>query len=217
MSRQVQMLFSDTLAAATRPNADTAHAALITDINLQFLLLLREQAASDAPIAALPQALAELRPVWASLNNECATRLAACPYVLIDPCFDDIPHWSRGNTPQVQDESPQWATQLFSGARGLSLTRLLVTCGWHMAHSNPQLAALTLGMPAAVGQVLRSTPLHRLDGLAEQARRWFGMRWPRHTAIWRGLLSAATTADDMLLRQVQLQGLQRLAGEALRA
>jgi len=85
---------------------------------------------------------------------------------------------------------------------------------WHLARSNRVTARVIFGMSALTAERIAATRLTDLEGLAELAPGWIVPRWEQQPNVWRQLIAAACRGQPLLLRQVQLRGLQLLARTA---
>ena len=62
---------------------------------------------------------------------------------------------------------------------------------------------------------MRYDGLDEIDRIAQKRFRHVRPRWDDRPAVWRRLLLAAETDDEKLMHEVNLHGLQLLAGELL--
>lgn len=205
----------------------------VAEINLHGIRLLR---ASLAAGGELPAALGGQRGAWCGLDEPAQQRLAACPWLLFDACFDDVPRWRRAlllGVHEARSEMPlaslpgaplaqaarrqagdsvqrEQCVQLEDDLRGFC--RLLLNYAWHLSRAAPLAAALVLGMPAETRVLLRAQGLPAIDVFSAQACGWVQLRWAQLPAAWQPLLQAARSGDAAALHQAQLHGLQRIAG-----
>ena len=96
----------------------------------------------------------------------------------------------------------------------MQLARATIMLGWHSlrAHRN---AACLLGMNPTVAEVIADLSLTDIDGIVDRRFRHLRPRWEDRLAVWRQLLQAAQSPDIRQTREVNLRGLQLLAGELL--
>ncbi len=202
----------------------------IAEINLHGIRLLR---ASLAAGGELPAALAGQRDAWCGLDEPAQQRLAACPWLLFDACFDDVARWRRAlmlgvhearpelplaslhaapvqHGARLQQGAPAQVAELEQDLRGFC--RLLLNYAWHLSRAAPLAAAFALGIPAETRALLRAQGLPAIDAFSAQACSWVQLRWAQLPAAWHALLQAARSGDAPALHQAQLHGLQRIAG-----
>jgi hypothetical protein len=184
----------------------------VAEINTLMLEILRARAAAEDE--ASPRLVSGLRELWRALDAPAQQRLARCPYLLLDAGFSCRERWEwpaadRG----VMDGGG--ARGYFASPRGVVLVRRTLVFAWHLARSNRLTARVLLGMSAGCAERVAATALRDLEALAELAPAWVAPRWEQQPAIWRQMMRAALDGRDAHLKQVQLRGLQLLAGAAV--
>jgi hypothetical protein len=210
---------------------DDALLAPVAEINEQMLdclraMVLRDEQGNAEPggfgahggvavlAGAAPKLVNDLRSQWRQLDSRAQRRLSACPYLLLDGGFTQAGRWERIAGSGVMDAGLR--ERYFSGAAGIALVRRTLLLAWHLARSNRLMASVVLGMDAASAERIALTRLKDLEALAELAPAWIAPRWVQQPIIWRQLIAAARADDPLTLRQVQLRGLQLLAGPRVR-
>jgi hypothetical protein len=203
---------------------DEALLGPVADINERLLeclrqaaLALREQAAAPLSVASVgadaggrtPALLSALAPLWRALDAPAQRRLASCPYLLIDAGFGQPERWER-LLPAAVCDAPAGPGYLAT-PEGVALVRRTLLFAWHLARSNRLGARVLLGMSPTAAERIADSRLQDLDGLAEHGCAWVAPRWAQQPAVWRALLGAAL-GPPARLREVQLRGLQLLAG-----
>ncbi|HXN11337.1 MAG TPA: hypothetical protein VN859_08845 [Steroidobacteraceae bacterium] len=176
-----------------------------------------------APVTAINHALLELlcapAPVrrtaltqlCCGLDPEARSRLARCPYVLLDAGFGAPEHWpSSGRAPGAVRESGP-AGGYFSSRQGIALVRRTLVFAWHLARANPFSARILFGMATPCAPCVAASRLEDLEELAELCPAWVAPRWEAQPQVWRQLVHAARAGHVSQLRQAQLRGLQLLA------
>jgi hypothetical protein len=195
---------------------DSALLGPVAEINEQMLEWLRVAAvtaaaagdASDSGKPA-PRLVTLLSEDWRRLDAKAQRRLSACPYLLLDAGFAQPQRWEWLLSAQVMDASVRCG--YFSGRGGVALVRRTLLLAWHLARSNRVTARVILGMSALAAERIASARLADLEALAELAPGWIVPRWEAQPNVWRQLIGAACRGQPLLLRQVQLRGLQLLA------
>jgi hypothetical protein len=187
----------------------------IGDLNRHLLELLVATARGEATGLATPLVTA-LRSQWLELSPEGLRRLAGCPYLLLELAVGDTAGAAGANA-GIHEPAP--ATRHVSvamrpGPVGELLRRALLLA-WHFAHTNPLAVRITLGFSAADCAGLAALPLPALEQLAAGASASPRLRWEDRLEIWQQLLLAAGDTPPRRLRQLQLRGLQLLAGRLL--
>ena len=192
---------------------DSALLAPVAEINEQMLECLRQMAAEALPESgAAPRLVTALREDWRRLDAGAQRRLAACPYLLLDAGFAQPQRWDWMGAAGVMDATVR--SGYFSGRGAVALVRRTLVLAWHLARSNRVTARVIFGMSALTAERIAATRLTDLEGLAELAPGWIVPRWEQQPNVWRQLIAAACRGQPLLLRQVQLRGLQLLARTA---
>jgi hypothetical protein len=187
----------------------------VLELNEQGLALLAEQGAARGR-AACPL-LREVAELWRMLDPEARHRAAGCPYLLLDAGFADPPRWRVCVPGQVGDSAPFAYAAFFTVPTAAEMARLVFTCAWHLARSEPAAARLLLGMPAATAALISGYTLRQIQLLAERRLDWLRPRWPARAEVWRDLLIAAAAGEGPALERARLRGLTLLAAETFHA
>ena len=181
---------------------DSGLLAPVTAINRQLLELLCE------PVPSLRSPLTQL---CNGLTPDARSRLARCPYVLLDAGFATPEHWSpSGRQPGAVREAGS-PGGYFGSRQGIALVRRTLVFAWHLARANPFSARILLGMAGACAPCVAASRLEDLEELAELCPAWVVPRWEAHPQVWQQLVHAARDGQVSQLRQAQLRGLQLLA------
>ncbi len=159
--------------------------------------------------ARAPALLSALAPLWRALDATAQRRLAACPYLLIDAGFGEPARWER-LLPAAVCDAPAMPGY-FATPEGVALVRRTLLFAWHLARSNRLGARVLLGMGPTAAERIADSRLQDLEGLAERGCSWVAPRWAQQPQVWRALLEAVPGPPERL-REVQLRGLQLLAG-----
>jgi len=183
----------------------------VVDLNRYLLSALMQAAALEPGTGEMPLAT-QLRAAWLQLSPLQLTRLADCPYVLIDAQFMAADRWARLLQPGVRDVSLTERSGTGRPALASPLIRRLLVLAWHLARSNPLAARITLGMSESCAVLIAGSRLETLEVLADARPDWIRPLWEDRPELWRQLLSAALSEYDSRLRPLQLRGLQLLAG-----
>jgi hypothetical protein len=172
----------------------------LRDLNHQFLDLTAARmtdwvAAHVAPLSATQRAAA-----------------AGCPYALFDLRFQDDGYWRL----RLQD-SEIW--RVADGAavddETLNFVRVALFYAWHVASGVGLKAQLLLGMNGATANAFRRIKVNQLPALVASEAVHLSARWSGCKAYWSALTGAASRADPVALRRVQLYGLQLAAAARL--
>jgi hypothetical protein len=169
-------------------------------------------AASGAASGLRSPIVLELRAEWRQLPRSGLQRLATCPYLLVDAAFAAPTHWRELLTGAVKD-----ATRAASSIETVStdLIRRTLVLAWHLTRANPLAACIRLGMNQECIELIAARSLHQLEALADTRPSWVRPRWENRVEVWRQLLCAACDDQSARLRQLQLRGLQLLAGSTI--
>jgi hypothetical protein len=181
---------------------DSALLAPVTAINRALLELLCEPA---------PPRRTGLTQLCCGLEPDARTRLARCPYVLLDAGFGAPERWPPSGRPPGAVREAGDGDGYFRSRQGIALVRRTLVLAWHLARANPFGARILLGMAAACAPCIAASRLEDLEELAELCPAWVAPRWEAQPHIWRQLVHAARSGQVSQLRQAQLRGLQLLA------
>jgi hypothetical protein len=86
---------------------------------------------------------------------------------------------------------------------------------WHVALSAGLKAQLLLGMSGSTVMAFRRITVSQLPALVATEAAHLSIRWSGCTAYWTALTAAASRADPVALRRIQLHGLQLAAAARL--
>ena len=197
---------SGTMHDTSMAVAEALLLAPVAELNEQLLRSVRAQARASR--ADSPPLVLLLQAQWSELEDSALTRLAACPYLLVDAGLARAERWERPPTLAVSDAARGGC---FVGDGGVALVRQALLFAWHLARSNRAAAHMLVGMSAACASRLASWRLQDLESLAELRPNWIAPRWQAQPLIWQQLMHAARRNEPMRLRQLQLRGLQLLA------
>jgi hypothetical protein len=143
-----------------------------------------------------------------------AQRAAAadCPYALFDLRFQDDGHWRL----RLQS-SGAWcvADETVVDDETTDFVRLAMFYAWHVALSAGLKAQLLLGMSGSTVTAFRRITVSQLPPLVATEAAHLSIRWSGCTAYWTALTAAASRADPVALRRIQLHGLQLAAAARL--
>jgi hypothetical protein len=184
----------------------------VAEINAFMLEILRATAAAEDH--STPRLVSGLRELWRELDAPAQQRLSHCPYLLLDAGFACRERWER-LAPERGVMDGGGARGYFASPRGVALVRRTLVFAWHLARSNRLPARVLLGMSAECAERIAGSALRDLEALAELAPAWVVPRWEQQPAIWRQMMRAALDGQDAHLKQVQLRGVQLLAGGAV--
>jgi hypothetical protein len=181
----------------------------LAEINLRFLELVARAAKGSAATLRTP-VVSLLRSEWRQLTPQRLAQLAECPYLLLDVGFATPACWS-GLAPAAVHEDAAPGGYRFAEAIGADLIRRVLVFAWHLARANPLAARVILGMSDECTALIAARRLPELERVAEARPEWIRPRWEDKPEVWRQLLLAASTGQQLRLRQFQLRGLQLLA------
>jgi hypothetical protein len=189
----------------------------IGELNSRLLELLAATARGQATGLVTPVVPA-LRAELLQLRADGLQRLASCPYLLLElgtGALDSV----AADASNIHEPSPANRALLATspGSPIHELTRRAFLMAWHFATTNPLAVRITLGFSAADCAVLGTLPLPAIEHLAAKASVTARLRWEDRIDVWRQLLLAAGDLQSRRLRQLQLQGLQLLAGRLLQS
>jgi hypothetical protein len=182
--------------------------AAVQQLNLQFIELLCERAATGAQNFPLPP---PLRERLASLPLQARLRLSASGTLLTDVGFSDPTRWrnvgTREETPST-DPTKVWASH--EDAMALAHSTLVVA--WYIVQASPSLAGVLLRMPSDTRIAYGTLGLSDVAHIARYHSDWLRPRWELNRDAWLSLLEAAISAGDGAPADTTLRSLQ-LAGD----
>jgi hypothetical protein len=209
---------ANSLSAAT-PLAQAWDASLqghIADLNLRLVELLAA-AAHDQETGLRTPVVSSLRGDWRRLGQAALGRLADCPYLLLDMGLAGEGSRPLSPAPLVGEPAPPLRRAATGTGRYLDLTQRALLTAWHFSHTSPLAARITLGISADACGAMASWRLPELERRAQSLSGRMCLRWESQLEIWRQLLGACADAQQRRLRQLQLRGLQLMAGDLLPA
>lgn len=172
--------------------------ASLLDLNSRFLELLASPVWHDERVSGPARRVA-------ALPRERRLAAANCPYALFDMRFEDEEFWvtrlQAVPLMRVADE-PALSRETIDFAR----TALFYA--WHVAGSKDKSAQLKLGMSECTATAFASTTVELMPMLAAAEAANLAPRWSSCHTYWSALAGAAERDDAMVLRRVQLYGLQ---------
>ena len=180
----------------------------LKDLNRRFLELVATGAGEwscGAGIAGIAARVAPLTPA----QREAA---ANCPYALFDLRFREAAHWQSRLR-----ESERWSV---ADGHAVDLptvdfVRLVLFYAWHIASTAGLNAQLLLGMSVDTAALFRATTLDSLPSLALTEAAYLTARWGDCGVYWSALVDAASAGNPIVLRRIQLHGLQLAAASRL--
>jgi hypothetical protein len=178
----------------------------LRELNHRFLDLIAGQCAQWRSIDG------ELKRQVTPLSPAQKKAAANCPYALFDLRFHDEAHWQMRLQLErkwvvADDTSIDQATRDF--------VRLALFFAWHVASTGKLAPTLLLGMSEQTAAAFRGATIDCLPGLVESEAAHLSARWSSSSIYWRALTGAASGANSIELRRIQLYGLQLAAAARL--
>jgi hypothetical protein len=180
------------------------------EVNQYCIELLVKAAWSDR--ADLPL-VRQLRASLRSMSVEAQICAARKAFLLVDMEFTNSAWWgllrshpSRAVAPPQPEYFPRSsATQLARAALVLVRHSILSSAG----------EACLLGVHQRVGEIIGAFSMAEIERVAERRGRYVRPRWEDRPAVWYELIQAACSPDIRRTREINLHGLQLLAGDLL--
>jgi hypothetical protein len=113
----------------------------------------------------------------------------------------------------VGDREPTAYASFFTALGATKVAHQVFTNAWYIVRTQPVGAPLYLGMPPHCASLLRACTMRQVTELANQHAGWLRPRWAGRVRIWRELLMAAISGEDLALEMARLHGVQLLATE----
>ena len=159
--------------------------------------------------------VSELRETLTRADPAMRQRAAQRAFLLVDMEFGNQDWWHAAcNHPSQQMRTPSWRGS-FPRASAIQLARATLMLAWNSVRADAATARILLGMTLPVSKLIADLRLDEIDRIAQKRFRHVRPRWDDRPAVWRRLLLAAETDDEKLMHEVNLHGLQLLAGELL--
>lgn len=127
--------------------------------------------------------------LFAEFPAEARTRIAECPFALVDAGFDDADRWVRVKNGTYVDAGK--SRPPLPSAYGQRLAQMMLILAWSLARSNRDAAHVVLGMSQRCAAVVGDIGLSVLPSIAEQHAQLIRPRWEDRPDIWRQLLQLA--------------------------
>jgi hypothetical protein len=187
----------------------------VCQLNEYLLETLSAQAALGSAVSL--DAVTRHADLWRLLDPPSRRRAAQIPVLLLDLNFLDEAWW-RGvsSTPNARPiDQGDRSTRPYKWQP--EFTRQALMLAWPTVQEDRVAASLLFGMSDAVAAVIGSLTPQQLDHVSLQYSEELRLRWAQCDAFWRGLLTAALSADAEALHDTHLFGIQLLGGERMRA
>jgi hypothetical protein len=183
----------------------------LRELNHRFLELLCARS-GDWRCANAVMVSPELPGRLAPLSPAQRRAIADCPYALFDLRFGDDHHWCArlvepGRFGVCDDAARDPQT--------LEFVRLALFFAWHVASTARLAARFLLGMNENTVAAFRGSTIDCLPALAAAEADTLSARWNDCPAYWDALTRAACRQNPVVLRRVQLSGLQLAAAVQL--
>jgi hypothetical protein len=181
----------------------------VQQINLQFLELLCERAASASPQFPLVSALRER---LACLAPDARAQIAASGILLPDLGFSDPNRWRSARLENVAslNEPAPWAPH----EQTVPLVHSTLLVAWYLLRAHRAFAGILLAMPAETMPIFRSFGLQDLAHIARHHSDWMHPRWERNPEVWWSLLDHDSSAGYEVSAYATLRSLQLCGGFA---
>ena len=181
----------------------------VQEVNLRCVELLMHAARQDTP-EALALAM-ELRDLLRQLTPEMRARAARRAFLLVDMRFSNPDWWRRVKAYPARVE-PAEGRGSFPRPAAIQLARSVLTLAWHCVRADRQAANVLLGMHFAVSELIAKMAINDIDRIVERHFRHARPRWETRPDIWRKLLLASKTPNIRRAREINVRGLQWIAG-----
>jgi len=134
--------------------------------------------------------------------------------LLVDLKFQDSDWWNAVRSPVDRVPRSASARSDFPRKSSRSLARSAAVLAWHGVRSDFATACIVLGLAKSVAQLLRDSSLSEMDRIVERGYGVIAPRWLDRPAFWNALLQASVSPSTASTRNVDLHGLQLLAGDS---
>ena len=182
----------------------------VQEVNLRCVELLTHVARQGIP-ETLPLAMA-LRDVLGQLTPDMRARAARRAFLLVDMHFSDPDWWRRVKAYPARVEAAPEGRGSFPRPAAIQLARSVLTLAWHCVRADRHAANVLLGMHFAVSELIARMSINDIDRIVERHFRHARPRWETRPGIWRKLLLASKTPNIRRAREINVRGLQWIAG-----
>jgi hypothetical protein len=155
------------------------------------------------------------RNLWCQLNTEARWRLAAFPFVIVDVRFRDEAWW-RGQA-KVQDHvvAARGARDEFLRESRESLLLETLMFAWQVAREDTRVAQILFAMTQPVARLVSSLAMQEIRTVAIERSNFLRVRWDDNAQLWRDLLVAVATDDEIALEELRLQAKLLFCGDLI--
>jgi len=182
----------------------------VQEVNLRCVELLMHAARQGTP-EALPLAI-ELRDVLRQLTPEMRARAARRAFLLVDMHFSNPDWWRRVKAYPARVEPAAEGRGSFPRPAAVQLARSVLTLAWHCVRADRHAAYVLLGLHFAVSELIARMSINDIDRIVERHFRHTRPRWEDRPGVWRKLLLASKTPNIRRAREINVRGLQWIAG-----
>jgi len=182
----------------------------VQEVNLRCIELLTHAARQSTP--EVVELARELRDVLRQLTQEMRARAARRPFLLVDMHFANPDWWRRVKTYPARVEPIAEGRGSFSRPAAIQLARTVLTLAWHCVRADRHAAYVLLGLHFVVSELIAKMSIDDISRIAERHFRDARPRWEDRPEMWRKLLLASKTPNVRRARDVNVRGLQWIAG-----
>jgi hypothetical protein len=197
----------ESLPGLVAPVLTTSILSGIHQLNLDYVETLVADVDEHLLAASLPESV--LRGL-AALSPEARKAVAACPFALFSPGFEQQQFW-RDDLRETNSVPVHVARQQLSRESAFTLSALFFA--WHVASSQRMAAKVLFALPDAAIEMLIRMPLSALHDAACGSPALLVPRWPTNAAFWPDLVRFAALGDARRLNTTQLHGSQLNAAD----
>lgn len=205
---------TDTNGAPSAPRWKGARSLeLARELNSRCIDLLCHSAATPF-IDGMPIMLRANRNLWCQLNADARWRLADFPFVIVDARFREDDWWrGRGAVPDNAIAEYPSAESLRDQRQSLLLETLMFA--WQVAREDSRVAQILFAMTPTVARVISSLAMQDIRTLAINQSNCLRVRWDSDAQIWRDLLLAVATDNEVALEEVRLHAKLLFCGDLI--
>ena len=204
--------------SGTDPTAESSSGrflGLVRTLNERCLDLMSQMPAADALCSCRLSSVTKHRDVWRRLDAITRQRLARLPFVIVDIHFMDRGWWQHARLPIVRDSPRPTDSNCLREAIGAALTQETLMLTWHAVQVDRRAAIWRIGMSQDVAETIWQLSAQDMLRIAATFPCEACPRWCECAELWRRMIGAAQSGDEIALGDARREAMLRLNGELL--
>ena len=188
---------------------------LVRTLNERCLDLMSQMPAADALCGCRLSSITGDRNLWRALDAMTRHRVARFPFVIVDIHFMDGGWWQHARLPIVRDSPMPADSNCLREAIGAVLTLETLMLTWHAVQVDRRAAIWRIGMSQDVAETISELSAQDMLRIAATFPCEIRPRWCECADLWRTVIAAAQSGDEIALGDARREAMLRLNGELL--